>query len=130
MPSVHGLVADGGHDTRGFSRLEDDHDCVGLRPFKIRVDEFVTPALWRVDDRDAALRGSLFHPALKLVGDVAQGIPCYRVKLPIGVEEADHSLRLLERLYQPIQQNAVEAAIVPMDAVLVMLVERVHARLP
>jgi hypothetical protein len=41
--------------------------------------------------------------------------------LAIGVEEPDHPLRLLERLNQPIQQNAVETTIVPTDAVFVVL---------
>jgi hypothetical protein len=79
VPSVRDLIANGSHDARGFSRLEDDHDCVGLGPFEIRVDEFVTTALWRLHDRNVALRGPLLHPALKLVGDVAQGIPGHRI---------------------------------------------------
>jgi hypothetical protein len=45
VPSVRDLIADGSHDARGFSRFEDDHDCVGLGPVEIRVDEFVTTAL-------------------------------------------------------------------------------------
>jgi hypothetical protein len=48
----------------------------------------------------------------------------------IGFEKANDPLRLLERLNQPIQQNAVETTIMPMDAVLVVLVEGVHGRLP
>ena len=40
------------------------------------------------------------------------------------------SLRLLKRLDQPVEKNSVEAAIAETDAVLVMLVERVHGRLP
>src|ERR1700720_60161 len=75
VPSVSDLVADGRHDARRFSRFEDGHDCVGLGPFEIRVDEFVTTALRCFDNWDAALFGSLCHPALKLVGDVAQGVP-------------------------------------------------------
>jgi hypothetical protein len=39
----------------------------------------------------------------------------------IRVEEADHPLRPLERLNQPIQQNAVETTILPTDAVFVVL---------
>jgi hypothetical protein len=41
--------------------------------------------------------------------------------LALRVEEADHPLRLLERLNQPIQQNAVETTILPTDAVFVVL---------
>ncbi len=45
-------------------------------------------------------------------------------------EKTDDPLRLLERLNQPIQQNAVETTIMPMDAVPMVLVEGVHGRLP
>ncbi len=79
VPSVSDLVADGSHDARRFSRFEDDHDCVGLGPFEIRVDEVVTTALRCFDNRDVALFGPLRHPALELVGDVAQGVPRHRV---------------------------------------------------
>src|SRR5712691_11050436 len=72
VPSVRDPIADGNHDARGLSRFEDSYDCVGLGSFEIRVDEFVTTALWRVHDRDVALRGPVLHPALKLVGDVAR----------------------------------------------------------
>ena len=79
VPSVSDLVADRSHDARRFSRFEDGHDCVGLGPFEIRVDEFVTTALRCFDNWDAALFGSLRHPALKLVGDVAQRVARHRV---------------------------------------------------
>ena len=54
VPSVGDLVADGRHDACRFPRFEDDHDCVGLGPFEIRVDEFVTTALRCFDNRDVA----------------------------------------------------------------------------
>jgi hypothetical protein len=79
VPSVRDFIADGGHDARGLASFEDDHDCIGLGPFEIRIDKFVTTARWRLDDRNVALRGPLLHPALKLVGDVAQGIPRHRI---------------------------------------------------
>jgi hypothetical protein len=50
--------------------------------------------------------------------------------LAIGIEKADDPLWLLERLDQPVQQNPVETAIMPEDAVLVVLVEGVHGCLP
>ena len=130
MPPVRDLVADSNHDAGGLARFEDDHHGVRLGSFEIRIDEVVTTALRRLHDRDVALRGPLLHPALKLVGDVAQGVPRHRVKLPIRIEEADDPLWLLERLNQPVQQNAVETTIMPMDAVFVVLVEGVHDRLP
>src|SRR5262252_1598526 len=130
VPSVRELVADGSHDAGGFASFEDDHDCIGLGPFEIRVDEFVTTAFRRLHDRNVALGGPLVHPALKLVDDAAQGIPRHRVELAICVEEADDPLWLLERLDQPVQQDAVETTIMPVDAVLVVRVEGIHDRLP
>jgi hypothetical protein len=66
----------------------------------------------------------------KLLGDVAQGVARYRVQLTIRTEEAHNSFGLLEWLNQAIQQNAIETVIMPTDAILVVLVERVHNRLP
>src|SRR5580704_13824382 len=47
---------------RRLASFEDDHDFIGLGPFEIRVDKFVTTARWRLDDRNVALRGPLLHP--------------------------------------------------------------------
>src|SRR5215471_12257018 len=80
--------------------------------------------------RDIVLRGPFSYPALELVGDAAQGGSRHRIDLSIRIEEADDPLGLLERLDQPIEQNAVKTTIVPMDAVFVVLEEGVHARLP
>ena len=115
---------------RRFARLEDDHDGIGLGAFEIRIDEFVTTALRRFDNRDVALLGPLRHPALKLVGDAAQCVSGHRVQLAIGVEKADHPLWLLERLNQPVQENPVKTVIMPIDAVFVVLLEGIHGRLP
>ena len=75
-----------------------------------------------------SLGRSFLHPLLKFVSDAAQSVARHRVQLTIRIEEPDHSLRLLKRLNQSIYQNAVEAAIVPMYAVPVVLVEGVHDR--
>jgi hypothetical protein len=48
------------------------------------------------------------------------------VKLPIRVEEANDALRLLERLNQSIQKDAIKATVVPTNAVLVVFIEGVH----
>src|SRR5215470_3309146 len=72
VPSVRDLIADRGHDARRLASFEDDHDCIWLGPLEIRVDKFVSAARWRVDDWNVALRRTLLHPALKLVGYVAQ----------------------------------------------------------
>ena len=126
VPSVRDRVADGRHDACGFSCLENDHDLIGFGPFEIWVDEFVAATLRCLHDRDVALRRPLLDPALKLLGDVAQGVARHRVQLTIRTEEADNSFGLLERLNQAIQQDAIETAIMPTDAILVVLVERVH----
>jgi hypothetical protein len=104
MPSVRGLIADGNHDTRGLTRLEDDRHGAGLSSSEVRIDEFVATALGRFYDRDIALRGPFGDPALKLVSDVAQGGPCHRIDLSIRTEKADDPLRLLERLDQPLSR--------------------------
>src|SRR5215475_1888274 len=128
MPSVRGLIADGNHNTRGLTRLEDDRHVAALSSSEVRIYEFVSTAPGRLCDRDIALRGPLGHPGLKLVSDVAQGGTCHWIDLSIRIEEADDPLRLLERLNQPIQQNAVETTIMPTDAIFVVLEEGVHAR--
>ena len=51
-------------------------------------------------NRDVPFLRPPFQPALKLLGNVAQRVPAHRVMLPVGVEEADDALRVLERLNQ------------------------------
>ena len=60
----------------------------------------------------------------------AQHMPAHRIKLPVGVEEADDALRLLERLNQSVQQDAIKATVLPSNAVLVVFVEGVHEQPP
>src|SRR4249919_3225932 len=79
MPSVRDLIADGNHDARRLARFEDDHHGAWLGSFEVRIDEFVATAFRRLDDRDVALRSPFRDPALKLVGDGAQGGPRHRV---------------------------------------------------
>src|ERR1700741_2527799 len=52
------------------------------------------------------------------------------VYLPVRIEEADDPFGLLEWLNEPIEQDAVETAIMPMDTGFVVLIEGVHDRLP
>jgi hypothetical protein len=52
-----------------------------------------------------------------------------RILLSIRVEESNDALGLLERLDQPVDQDAIEASIPETDAIVVMLVEGVHGRL-
>src|SRR5215470_10125373 len=101
--------------------------AVRLRALEVRVDELVTPAPpGCVHHGNVPSFGPAFDPLLELFGDAAQHIPAHRVEPPVGIEETDDPLRLLERLDQAVQQDAVEAAIVEPDAVLVMIEEGVH----
>src|SRR5260370_40622344 len=96
---------------------------------EVGVDKFVAPALRGVDDRGVPLAGLSLYPDLKLFGSTSQDIAAHRIEVPINVEKADHSLGLLKRLDEPVQQDAVETPIIEADAVLVMIVEGVHDRL-
>ena len=98
MPSVRDRIANRNHDARWLTRFNDDYDRVWLGEFKILIDEFITTTIRRVDDWDISFGRSFLHPALEFVSYVAQGIPCYRVKLAIRVEEPDEPFRLLKRL--------------------------------
>jgi hypothetical protein len=48
------------------------------------------------------------------VGGGIGGVSGHRVQLAIGIEKTDDPLWLLERLNQPVQQNPVKTAIMPM----------------
>src|ERR1700730_11576768 len=128
MPAVELLVADRRHDARRFSGFQDDDDLIRLGCLEVRVDEFVTPALWRLDNRGVPLVGLILHPALKLLCGAAQDIAADRIEVPIGSEKADDPLGLLKWLDEPVQQDPVKTPIAKADAVLVMFVKRVHGR--
>src|SRR5215472_9960486 len=106
--------------------LADDDDLIRFCSLEVRVDEFIAPAPWRLDNRGVPLVGLLLHPTLKLLGSAAQDIAADGVEVPMGIEEADDPLGLLKRLDQAIQQNPVKTPIAKANAVLVMFVERVH----
>jgi hypothetical protein len=109
MPAVRLAVADRGHDARRLGRFKNDHDGIGGCPFEMGVDEVIAAACWSLGNRDIPLVRPSFQPALKLLGNIPQHVPAHRVKLPVGVEEADDAFRLLERLNQPVQQDAIKA---------------------
>jgi len=128
MPAVELLVADRRHNTCRFSGFQDDDDLIGLCSLEVRVDEFVAPPLWRLDNRGVPFAGILRHPALKLLGSAAQDITADRIEVPVGSEKADDPFGLLKWLDEPVQQNPVKAPIAKANAVPVMLVEGVHGR--
>src|SRR5215831_13382388 len=95
-----------------------------------RALTMIAAASRSLGNRDIPLLRPSFQPTLRLLGDVPQHVPAHRVKLPIGVEEADNAFRLLEKLNQPVQQDAIKAPALPSNVVPVMFVERVHERPP
>src|SRR5579862_3982232 len=120
MPAVGLAVADRRHDARRLARLEDSDHGIRLCPNKIGIDEVITAAWRSIEHRDAPSVRPLLNPPLEVFGNVAQDLAAHRINLPIGVEEADRALGLLERLNQTVEQNAIEAPVVPANAVLVM----------
>jgi len=130
MPAVELLVADRRHDARRFSGFQDDNDLIRLGCLEVRVDEFVAPALWRLDNRSIPFVGLILDPALKLLGSAAQHIAADRIELPIGSEKANDPLGLLKWLDEPVQQNPIKTPIAKANAVPVMLVKGIHGRPP
>ena len=129
MPAVCFLVANRGYDPRRLSGFEDDHDLVRARFPEVGLDKFIASTLWCLDDRGVPLVGLFLHPDLKLVGRPPQHVSADRIEVPISIEKPDHSLGLLKRLDQPVEENPVKASIPETDTVLVMLVEGIHRRL-
>jgi hypothetical protein len=128
MPAV--VFADCNQNARGLARRQDDHDLIGLGSTEVAIDEVVTPARGRVDDRRAPALRLRRGPVVVLSGDVLEHGFAHGVQLAGGVEEADHALGLLKGLNQAVQQDAIEAAIGEPDTILVMLVEGVHGLPP
>jgi hypothetical protein len=129
-PRVFLIAGDCRRRSSPLRRRRNDHDGIGGCPFEIGFDEVMTAACRSLGNRDIPLLRPSFQPALKLLGNVPQHEPAHRAKLPVGVEEAGDAFRLLERLNQPVQQDAIKAPLPPSNAVPVMFVERVHERPP
>jgi hypothetical protein len=114
----------------GSRPFHDDHNLIGLRATEVRLDEGVAAPGGGLDDRCSPFSGPDGHPPLVLRGDVGQHRLADGILLPVRVEEPDDALRLLERLNQPVEQNAIETPIRETDAIVVMLVEGVHGHPP
>jgi hypothetical protein len=129
MPAV--VLADSDQDARGLAGFQNDDHVVRIGPPKVRVDEVVAPLLRRrVQHRHAPCRSAGRHPVLVLRRGIAEHRFTHGVALAVGVEEADDTFGLLERLNQRIQQDAIEAPVRETNAIVVMLVEGVHGNLP
>ena len=66
---------------------------------------------------------------MELISDSPQHVAADRILIPIRTEETHHSLGLLERLDQTVEQNAIKATISESNVIVVMLVESVHGKL-
>ena len=66
---------------------------------------------------------------MELISDSPQHVAADRILIPIRTEETHHSLGLLERLDEAVEQNPIQAAISESNAILGMLVESVHGKL-
>jgi hypothetical protein len=66
---------------------------------------------------------------MELVGNLGEGPTDYPFPNPIGVEEPQRPLGLLEGLNQSVQKDPIETSISELDATLVVLVENVHGDL-
>ena len=126
VPAVFLFRADRGHNACGFSRLENADDLIRLGRSEIRLHKFIAPALRRIQNRCSPFLGSIDGPVVELCGDVAQDTPADGVEISIRTKETNHALLLLERLDEPVKEDTIETAILKSDAILVMLVERVH----
>jgi len=60
---------------------------IRLGSLEVGVDEFVAPALWRLDNRGVPLVGLILDPALELLGGAAQDIAADRIEVAIGSEK-------------------------------------------
>jgi hypothetical protein len=129
MPAVIFFVADSRHDARRFPGFQDDGNLIRFSFLQIGLYEFITSARGSVQDGCAPLLGPVLHPVPKLISDLGQHLTTDRVLLTVGGEEANHSLGLLKRLNQAIQQNSVKATVVESNATLVVLVKGVHETL-
>jgi hypothetical protein len=129
MPAV--VLADGNQDPRRLAGLENDDDLIGFRVAEIPVDEAVAPLVGRgLEDRRLPVLGLRGDPVVVLPGDVLEDRFAHGVQLAVPAEETDDALRLLKRLNEAIQQQAIEAAVGEPDAIVVMLVEGVHEAPP
>ncbi len=134
MRAVVVLVPDSDQDSSWFTRLENRHDLIGLGVLEVLVDEVVPAAViiisvWRFQYRSAPFLGAVLHKVLELVGNTGQKLPGNPLSFTVGIEKPQHSLWLLERLDQSVQQDSIEASIAELNAIPMVLEEGVHGNL-
>ena len=124
VPAV--LCPDGDHDAGRFPGFENHNHPIVFGVPKVGSNKVITPCLGRIQNRHAPFEATVFEPVLKLLGNITQKIAGNPPALPIGIKEADDSLRLLKRLNQSVQKNAIKTTVGKFDAMLMVLVEGVH----
>src|SRR5215469_11514100 len=124
------LSADRDQDSGWLPRFEDDRNLIGFTAPQIGPDEIIPPLfLGSIDDLHTPLLRAVLEPVLELIGNLGQHPAGDSQAFPIGIEEAEHALGLLEGLNQSVQQNPIEAPISELDAILVVLEKGVHGNL-
>jgi len=99
---------------------------IGFGVLEVRIDKVITPSVRRIQNGRTPLPATVPDPVLKLLGDIAQAVASNPLTLPIGIEEADHSLGLLKRLNQSVQKNPIKTTVAKINAILVVFAEDVH----
>jgi hypothetical protein len=123
------VLADGGEDPRRFAGLQDDDHLIRRSAPEVALDKLVAAACRRLDNGRPPLLRSGLHPGPVLIGDPAQDGLAHRIRLAVGVEEAQNPFRLLKRLNHSVEEHPIETPVGETRAILVMLVEGVHGRL-
>lgn len=77
---------------------------IGFGLLQVRQHEIVAPLLLRgFDDGCSPFLRTIDNPMVELVGNLGEGPTDYPFPIPIGVEEPQYPLRLLEGLNQSVQ---------------------------
>jgi len=105
MPAVVVLVADCNQDARGFPRFEDYNDLIGFGTPE-GCHEFIAPTIGAPH-----LSERSFTQLWKRSAMPRKQIAAHRIQLAVAAKKPDHPLRLLKRLDQSIEQDAVKATL-------------------
>src|SRR5580704_1534284 len=94
--------------------------CRKLGPtilLQVRRHKIVASLLLRgFDDGCSPSLRTIDNPIVEVVGNLGEGPTDYSFPIPIGIAEPQYSLRLLEGLKQPVQQDPIETSIYELDA--------------
>src|SRR5262252_2982286 len=119
MPLFPG--ANGRHNARRFTRLDDHHHLVGLRLFKVRFYEFVAPTFGVVHDLHAPFLRAVLGPVVILVRHRSQNAAAHWINLSKNPEKTLSSGSVQEGLNAAIQEKTVKAAVAKLDVILMVL---------